>query len=621
MQKNTILFLIINLFIWGIFIFPSISQSASVPLSYNPNRLMTTAACGPVPIALVYAVPILSDTCIVSNVNTYVSLSKSFQLNRGGVLLPQWNASVNVGDSIIGASPVATNTVGSFTMAGSGYGTPPLDNTTVANQWIPFTHNGGIWTTGANFQFWGGLADASTYTLSSSNPAAISCSGTACTAVGPGTANITANFNANGSYYYVYQNSTYVPPSGSLTPGFAISPFTGLLEWVPYCNSLPAVGWTSPLGTFPWLYAVSVLYPCGFPGVTMGPNIVREAFTPQPVTYYNVTSIVPNSPPTVSNVRAEDIAYTEATIRWNYTDPENNPQTQAQVQVARDASFTNIVANIPINNASLEQRVTTGLIAGTQYYIRARATDGQASRTINTAPWVNGTSFRTRDYPTPSVSYILRNGSNTANPGQTLTVSSGDRIDIEWNITNNEGLTQCNASTQTTAGGGNDQVFSGTNIGFTGSRLQVEPPLVLADRTYRLRITCPARPTNQAVSPAVDRFITLRVLTRPVVSCTVQNTVVTSSNPIARVNVTVTNGLANYTWQTDNGSGGGYSATTIPSGTNTTPTLDIDYSSTTAPGKYQPSVRVRDGNGRQDDAVCSSEVTNLGNRSIREVNP
>ena len=182
-------------------------------------------------------------------------------------------------------------------------------------------------------------------------------------------------------------------------------------------------------------------------------------------------------------------------------------------------------------------------------------------------------------------------------------------------------MTQCNASTQTTAGGGNDQVFSGTNIGFTGSRLQVEPPLVLADRTYRLRITCPARPTNQAVSPAVDRFITLRVLTRPVVSCTVQNTVVTSSNPIARVNVTVTNGLANYTWQTDNGSGGGYSATTIPSGTNTTPTLDIDYSSTTAPGKYQPSVRVRDGNGRQDDAVCSSEVTNLGNRSIREVNP
>lgn len=619
MQKHILLQYIIAIFLGLFFFLPQNTEAVSVPLSYNPNRLITTAGCGPVPIALVWAVPILTDTCVVSNVSTYVTLSKSFQLNRVGVLLPQWGASLNVGDTVNGGSPAAINTVGSFTMAGSGYGTPPLDNASVANQWISFRHNAGYWTTGANFTFWGGLADFSTYTLTSSNPSAISCSGTSCTAVGPGSANITANFNPGGSYYYVYQAATYVPPSGTLVAGPALNPFTFLFEWVPFCNGVPAFGWTAGWPTN--AYAVAVLFTCGFPGVNMPANMIVDYFAPQPVTYYNVTSVVPNSPPTVSNVRAEDVSYTEATIRWNYSDPENNPQTQAQVQVSRDAGFTNIVANISINNSSPEQRVTTGLIAGTQYYIRARATDGQSGRILNTAPWVNGTPFRTQDYPIPTVNYTLRNGLNTANPGQTLQVNSGDRINIEWNITNNEGLTQCNAVTETVSGGGNDQVFSGTNIGFTGSRLQVEPPLVTTDRTYRLRITCPARATGQAVSPAVNRFITLRVLTRPVVSCTVQNSVVTSSNPIAKVNVTVINGRADYTWQTDNGAGGGYSATTIPSGANTTPTLDIDYSTTVAPGKYQPSVRVRDANNRQDDAVCSSEVTNLGDRSIREVNP
>lgn len=289
MQKNHIVSLSIGIIFCIGLAFPYTSQAVSVPIGYNPNRAISTAACGPVPIALVWAVPILSDTCIVSNVNTFVSLSKSFQLSNGGALLPQWGASVNVGNVLIGGSQPAINTVGSFTMAGSGYGTPPLDNATVANQWIPFTHTSGLWTTGANFQFWGGLADASTYTLTSSNPAAISCSGTNCTAVGPGTANITANFDPKGSYYYVAQGSTYVPPSGSLTAGFAfnvlVSPWR--LEWTPYCNGVPALNWTA--GWPGNAFAVGVLFRCGFPGVTMPANIVVENFTPTAVTYYNVT--------------------------------------------------------------------------------------------------------------------------------------------------------------------------------------------------------------------------------------------------------------------------------------------------------------------------------------------
>jgi hypothetical protein len=330
-----------------------------------------------------------------------------------------------------------------------------------------------------------------------------------------------------------------------------------------------------------------------------------------------VTGVQANQAPTGKYDKTDNISYNTAIAHWEYSDPDRDPQTDIEVKVYINSDyntgqvFTGVAAGADVRSLN----IITGLIPGETYYPKIRVRDSNSTW----SNWSNGTAFTTTEYPEPSVDFNLKSGSTTVAKGETLTIKTGDPIRVNWNITNTDGvdLSTCRITTS-----GVQQIFDINPLeSFNGGKSNT-PAANQNDQNYVVRLQCegktPAKPERK-----IDQTINVTIRSRPVASCTVQNTVVTAANPIVKVDVNVSNATPNYTWQVNRGSGGGFIPAN-PSPVN--PALpnqifDINYSGTAVPSKYQPSVRVTDGNGRSDDAVCNSEITNLGDRNIREIAP
>jgi hypothetical protein len=330
-----------------------------------------------------------------------------------------------------------------------------------------------------------------------------------------------------------------------------------------------------------------------------------------------VTGVQANQAPTARYDKTDNISYNTAIAHWEYSDPDGDPQTDIEVKVYINSDyntgqvFTGVAAGADVRSLN----IITGLIPGETYYPKIRVRDSNSTW----SNWSNGTAFTTTEYPEPSVDFNLKSGSTTVAKGETLTIKTGDPIRVNWNITNTDGvdLSTCRITTS-----GVQQIFDINPLeSFNGGKSNT-PAANQNDQNYVVRLQCegktPAKPERK-----IDQTINVTIRSRPVASCTVQNTVVTAANPIVTVDVNVSNATPNYTWQVNRGSGGGFIPAN-PSPVN--PALpnqifDINYSGTAVPSKYQPSVRVTDGNGRSDDAVCNSEITNLGDRNIREIAP
>lgn len=96
------------------------------------------------------------------------------------------------------------------------------------------------------------------------------------------------------------------------------------------------------------------------------PSITYTVTVPQTVNLEQITTCTP-----VTNITKNS-----ATVNWSYTDVDNDPQTNYQVQIATDSAFTNIVDSItaPANTdvSTVRSVVVTGLNANTTYYSRVR---------------------------------------------------------------------------------------------------------------------------------------------------------------------------------------------------------------------------------------------------------
>ncbi len=479
-QLNRILPLSIGLFLFSLFLFPYNVRALSVPLTHDyqygtMNLSNTNGDQGP-DTGQIYALDYMS-----------ITLTKEFNLVTDRHL--GQNDSVIAGTTIYSG---ASYTTGSYNFAGGFYGTPYLDGQTVweyrrgsstheafdKDAWIPFT---------------GGIADYWDYYLTSSNPAAVSCSGKTCTASGNGTSTITVNWYNTSSNIYPY----YVVIRGEAT----FQPVMYDCDQIIWVDAGGDGGgqWVTATGPF-------CTNDGGSDMVYSPERVGSSAFTPSPL-YYTITSVIPDNPPTISNIQAQGVGYNDGMVSWSYSDADGDAQTWWNTQISTTDSFNpnDIViwsgepqtGSLAGAGAKTSNDTSTDffpqnrgkLIPGTKYYTRVQVGNAKAS-----SGWVDGPEFITQSYPQANINFNVID----SNGGETI---AGDGIQFTWSITNPIGVQSCNASTT----GGTD---AGNGI-WTGNKAALESPntenAILAlsqlDRTYNFTINCISKPGGNAIEP------------------------------------------------------------------------------------------------------------------------
>ena len=95
------------------------------------------------------------------------------------------------------------------------------------------------------------------------------------------------------------------------------------------------------------------------------------------ITYTITVPPIVNVNHTVACNGANPISDRGATINWAYSDIDNDPQTNYQIQIATDSAFNaiihSIVAPANTNVASVRNTAISSLNPNTRYYTRVRA--------------------------------------------------------------------------------------------------------------------------------------------------------------------------------------------------------------------------------------------------------
>jgi len=546
---------------------PQYSEAVDVGLNYPRTQQTGTTALGNCPWAIIAT-------------RFDVTLSKQFNLIKSDINnanLRQTGETIAVDNTITGVNNKAT---GAFNFFGTAYGTPPMDNTLFYDQYSA-RHNSyrGLLSVG-NVPHWGSVKDDYNYTLSSNNNNVLSCTQQSCKAVNPGSANITVQWQGSGSYV-LNRGRTVFPTQAGYDPSRGCDKFVG--------GVLP--DWTSG----------------------------NQNFTPNSVTYSVNVIENPNTKPQVANVRAEDIGYNNATIKWDYTDLEGDSQAISQVQISTDSNFSSIVYNASSQGVNTTRSVT-GLITNTAYYVRVKATDNKNS--INDSAWVVGTSFRTLAYSPLTVEYRATSGDKTAQKGEFLNTVTGDNIQLQWNITDQdggevEGLEgTCDIKAPNTADGGAAFTAIESNGSLSGSKSS-NVPTSTTDQIYRIELNCQAKQGGTSV----NEIITLNVKSQPSISCSINgNTTVDSENPTIQVSGVVSNSNPNYILEYKRSDTDTYTRVPGELASNSISNQTIDYRGLGL-GRYNPWLKVSKVNDPSITAeVSCGTVTNLGTSTIQEGN-
>lgn len=217
-------------------------------------------------------------------------------------------------------------------------------------------------------------------------------------------------------------------------------------------------------------------------------------------------------------------------------------------------------------------------------------------------------------YPSPNVSFTIKKAGGTAS-NNSLTVDQGDRVEVEWQVTNRSGLTGCNLSTS-----GPSNLFSGSGYGRTVE--SAVPPINPDDTTYTVTLQCTGR-TPAQINRGFTQTRTLTVRSYPVLSnCTIGDNrrSVSDANPSIDINLRVSNTNNYYNWAVKRRAEESFGSNTRknnPSNPDTLALKNISYTGTSF-GRYTPSVRVTNKDGRSRTISCPS-IANLGDSNIREV--
>jgi hypothetical protein len=321
-----------------------------------------------------------------------------------------------------------------------------------------------------------------------------------------------------------------------------------------------------------------------------------------------------NNPPNLDRLSCSATSgatdYTRANINWNYTGTDE-PGDVLVFKLRYKKTTESVWNTIALPGNQTGVRNIANLISGYEYDIQVSLNDNRNSNLGDR--WKGCGRFTTTEYPEPSVDFNLKSGSTTVAKGETLTIKTGDPISTNWKITNTDGLnpSSCALSTE-----GVRTIFNESGLGFGPDSRQnnnVEPDK--ADQTYTINLSCTGKEAK--VPRSVNANITLVIQSYPLISCRVVNTkVVTAERPTAEVEGTIGNANPQYTWRIKRTIGENYGSPITSD--STTQKFTLDYTGLGL-GKYNPVIEAKGSLGRTAKKTCPGDITNFGDRSIREV--
>jgi len=555
-----------------------------------------------------------------------IELKKQFDLIAGNIKTLSQNESSVVAT---GVELKARNydVEGSYNYASSDRATPPLDGKTYSREYISEGGDcGGLYVVrdevrgGITRQAGYTMDNNIGYTLTSSNNDIIDCSSrNLCVTKNNGTATVTVSFTGTGSYYLQrsydfgnYRKFEYWVQGDRCPVGYTKTNSKSTTDKAyaqqSYCVENDTV----------WRSANDA---CGFfnPGKKCFEEIPAYnawEYTLNPISY-TIQVARPNTPPTVTYDKTDTISYTTATANWTYSDPEDI-QTYAQVQVATDTGFNNIVFSNAQAGAATNMEISQqSLEASTSYYPRVKVWNNVNGE----GEWVYGPEFQTKDYPEPQVSFDLRSGdTNTAFSPNTLTIRTGESVNANWSITDTIGVidNSCRLITTNKPEGVAADIFGNTtNRGFTGNNIGGQNlPVSTTDQTYRIELKCEGKPAKAPNIRNISAIVNLKVESYPIItSCRVDKNTVRAGQTDVKITAEVGN-VSSYSFKIGRKNGDNNPLTGNASTTNLDRTLsysDIEF------GRHNPWVEVTS-NGKTAIKQCPS-VANLGDSNVREVNP
>ncbi len=434
--------------------------------------------------------------------------------------------------------------------------------------------------------------------------------------------------------------------------GYSLNPITYTVR-VKNPNQAPTVAYTGTTGigyntaTANWSYsdvdgdaqtnaAVQIATDPGFTNIVWGgyagtaSNIAISGLIPGTTYYPRVAAYNPvngwtgwlngvafstkvNNPPNLDQLSCggTGTGYTTGNINWNYTGTdEPGDELVLKAKWRREGEVDWVWDNLPYNTRTGNIDIS-GLISGYEYDIQVSLNDNRNSNLGDR--WKGCGRFTTTEYPEPSVDFNLKSGSTTVAKGETLTIKTGDPISTNWKITNTDGLnpSSCALSTE-----GVRTIFNESGLGFGPDSRQnnnVEPDK--ADQTYTINLSCTGKEAK--VPRSVNANITLVIQSYPLISCRVVNTkVVSAERPTAEVEGTIGNANPQYTWRIKRTIGENYGSPITSD--STTQKFTLDYTGLGL-GKYNPVIEAKGSLGRTAEKTCTGDITNFGDRSIREV--
>jgi hypothetical protein len=432
LQLNRILPLSIGLFVFSLFLFPYITKARRVDIEYrtHPTQIVDFSVDSNVWKGQDGDGNAIETYVEGNGIGTgdqfYVNINKEFNLT---------NSSGNLEDGgtvISGTRIESTSSINyltsSYSRIGADHGTPLFNEPTWAGpDSVYFQAHQGWYAETSGIYTYGALSDYTSYTLTSNNESAITCSGTACTAVGNGTANILVTWSGYGVYSVSRAPVTFTSYDG----------FCTTWDWIPFDTGDGLSYNPGPVLIAPCHHqppnAVSITATNDFPSGSDGGYVYPYNLS------YTITSTVPDSKPTVTPIQAQEIGYNDGKITWNYSDVDGDAQTWWNTQISTTPSFnTNDiviwsgeygVGNSSDTSIDSNPLNRSKLVPNTTYYTRVQVGNSKAS-----SGWVNGPAFTTLANNPPNLDQLSCNGESTgytsgrANWNYTGTDEPGDML-------------------------------------------------------------------------------------------------------------------------------------------------------------------------------------------------